>query len=89
MPEEVKAENGNAKPEKKEFYCEVSGCLWRVFSAGRHWEVCGDWGARSGRGELRHAWWAEVGARGLSCGEQRGRALEELQLSGFGESGGS
>lgn len=47
MPDEVKAENGNAKPEKKEFYCEVSGCLWWVFSGGRHREVCGDWGPRS------------------------------------------
>lgn len=38
VPEEVKAEDGKAEPEKKLFYCDVSGCLWGVFSPGSLWE---------------------------------------------------
>lgn len=34
VAEEVKAEDGKAEPEKKHFYCEVSGFLRWVFSPG-------------------------------------------------------
>lgn len=48
VPEEVKAEDDKAEPGKKLFYCDVSGCLWGVFSPGSLWEPCGDWGAGPG-----------------------------------------
>lgn len=65
MPEEVKAEDGKAKPEKKQFYCEVSGCLWCVSGPAGAGRCAGIGDHAPGRGELRQAWWAELGARGL------------------------